>query len=251
MTSSHRSTLTDTTSAVNATAPAEVESARQGGDCLLDVPRDPLSAGRELSDEVPVEQRAGERIDEVIDTKIGQFAALDGKSNDLREGSGKSTVSAALAERVEPGVHLESDWFYRWIRSGFIAPHLPASRAQNTAVMDITADAAAGYASAGYVVFWDGIVGPWFLDQVARRLSARSIPLRYLILRIERNEALRRVRQRDGTTETSGAETMWDKFVEVGVYESHVVDAHGTVGEVVDRCLSAMGGDGLRLSDRT
>ncbi|MCP4224007.1 MAG: hypothetical protein GY773_11740 [Actinomycetia bacterium] len=43
--------------------------------------------------------------------------------------------------------------------------------------MDVATDAAAAYASAGYVVVWDGIVGPWFLDGVARRLGARGIGL--------------------------------------------------------------------------
>ena len=77
-------------------------------------------------------------------------------------GSGKTSVAAALAAHphtVDPGttlgVHLESDVFYRFISAGFIAPHLAESHLQNTAVMDIVIDAAASYADAGYLVFWD------------------------------------------------------------------------------------------------
>ncbi|MCY3578783.1 MAG: ATP-binding protein, partial [bacterium] len=92
-------------------------------------------------------------------------------------------MSAALASDYERGVHLESDWFYRSIRSGFVAPWLPDAHSQNAAVMVAAADAAAAYADAGYSVVWDGIVGPWFLDQVARRLEAREIGVQYLVLR--------------------------------------------------------------------
>lgn len=50
-------------------------------------------------------------------------------------GSGKTSVSTALASGCERGVHLESDWFFRSIRSGFVAPWLPDAHSQNTAVM--------------------------------------------------------------------------------------------------------------------
>lgn len=162
-------------------------------------------------------------------------------------GAGKSTVAAALAESAERGVHLESDWFYRWIRSGFVAPHLPAAHAQNTAVMDTVTDAAAAYAGAGFTVVWDGIVGPWFLDRVARRLAARGIPLRYLVLRAGRDVALGRVRERDGTTERSGASAMWDQFADLGEWEDHVVVSDGVVHEVIDRCRDELADGRLRV----
>lgn len=155
-------------------------------------------------------------------------------------GAGKSTVAAALAEQTERGVHLESDWFHRSIRSGFVPPHQPAAHTQNTAVLDAVTDAAAAYADAGYAVFWDGVVGPWFLDRVARRLAARRISLRYLVLRTDRAVTLARVRDRDGTTERSGAETMWEQFADLGDHESHVVAAGGDVADVVVRCRDAL-----------
>ncbi len=166
-------------------------------------------------------------------------------------GSGKSTVAAALAEEAERGVHLESDWFYRWIRSGFLPPHLPASRAQNTTVMDVVTDAAAGYATAGYLVLWDGIVGPWFLDRVLARLAARGVPVRYVVLRAERETALARVGERDGTVETSGAEVMWDEFADLGDLEAHVVSGEGEPAEVVARCRSALADGGLSVDAET
>ena len=160
-------------------------------------------------------------------------------------GSGKSTIAGALAESADQGVHLESDWFLRWIRSGLIPPYLPASHRQNTAVMDAVADAAAGYATAGYVVVWDGIVGPWFLDRVVSRLTARGVRVRYLVVRAGRDTVLARVRERDGTTEVSGAEVMWDQFADLGDLERHVVSGDGDRDEVLGRCRAALAGDGL------
>lgn len=155
-------------------------------------------------------------------------------------GSGKSTVAGALAESADKGVHLETDFFYRWIRSGFIAPHLREAHAQNTAMTDVMTEAAAGYAQAGYAVFWDGVVGPWFLERIVGRLTSRGLTVRYVVVRAKRPTALARVRERDGTTETSGAEVMWDQFADLGDFESHVVEADGTAKEVVEHCRAAL-----------
>lgn len=161
-------------------------------------------------------------------------------------GAGKTTLSAALADTFERSVHLESDWFFRFIRSGFIAPHLPASNAQNTAVMDIAIDAAAGYARAGNVVVWDGIVGPWFLDQVFGRMATHDIHPHYVVVRPDRDVGLERVRVRDGTAETSGAEVMWDQFADLGEYERHVIDSSGSIEDGVAEMLAALRDDALR-----
>lgn len=77
-------------------------------------------------------------------------------------GSGKTSVAGVLAAEAERAVHLESDWFYRWIVSGFIPPFQPASKQQNHVVMQAVIDTAATYAGGGFDVFWDGVVGPWF-----------------------------------------------------------------------------------------
>jgi hypothetical protein len=61
-------------------------------------------------------------------------------------------------------VHIESDRFFHFIQAGHIEPWKPESHEQNTIVMRIVAQAAAGYADAGYFTIIDGIVLPsWFL----------------------------------------------------------------------------------------
>ncbi len=158
-------------------------------------------------------------------------------------GAGKTTVAAALASEVELGVHLESDWFYRCIRAGFVGPHLPEADAQNFVVMNIATGAAAGFVNAGYKVFWDGIVGPWFLDPIGVRLAELDISLRYLILRPDRETSLERVRDRDGTTDVVGAAVMFDKFVGLAEFESHVIDSNGSPELVLERCWRALSAD--------
>ncbi len=155
-------------------------------------------------------------------------------------GSGKTTVSAALASDYERGVHLESDWFFRSIRSGFVEPWLPDAHSQNAAVMVAVADAAAAFADAGYVVVWDGIVGPWFLDGIARRLGARDIRVQYLVLRPGRGTAAQRVQGRGDTPETSGAETMYDQFADLGDFEPHVVSSDAPAEQVIEACRAAL-----------
>ncbi|MYB10606.1 MAG: AAA family ATPase [Acidimicrobiia bacterium] len=162
-------------------------------------------------------------------------------------GSGKTTVSAALAADYERGVHLESDWFFRSIRSGFVAPWLPDAHSQNAAVMNVAAEAAAAYVDAGYSVVWDGIVGPWFLDQVARRLDAREISVQYLVLRPGRVTASQRVQGRGDTPETSGAETMYDQFADLGDFEPHVVSSDAPAEQVIEACKAALADGSLKV----
>jgi cytidylate kinase len=162
-------------------------------------------------------------------------------------GAGKTTVARTLATQFRLGVHMESDRFFQWIAAGFVAPYLPEADHQNGAVMDVAADAAAAYVDGGYTVLWDGVVGPWFLDRVARRLADRGIGLEYLVLRPDRATALQRVRDRDATTATSGAASMYDQFRDLGPHERHVLSSDAPVGAVVAAARDALAAGGLSI----
>jgi hypothetical protein len=83
-------------------------------------------------------------------------------------GAGKTTAARVLAERSERAVHLESDRFFQFIRSGFVEPWKRESAEQNAVVMRVVAGAAAAYASAGYFTIVDGIVLPRFFFEPLR-----------------------------------------------------------------------------------
>jgi predicted kinase len=99
-------------------------------------------------------------------------------------GVGKTTTAGILAERSARAVHLESDAFFRFIRSGYVEPWKPESHAQNQIVMRIVAQAASGYAAAGYFTIIDGIVIPgWFLEPLRDALHDAGHRIAYAVLR--------------------------------------------------------------------
>jgi predicted kinase len=98
-------------------------------------------------------------------------------------GAGKTTAARVLAERSERAVHLESDYFFRFIRSGYVEPWRPESREQNDVVMRIVGGAAAAYAAAGYFTIVDGIVLPrFFFEPLRDALRAAGHPVAYAVL---------------------------------------------------------------------
>src|SRR5579862_5202856 len=82
-------------------------------------------------------------------------------------GVGKSTIAHALATSCRvPAAHLHADDFWHFIKSGWIAPYLPAADTQNRIVINAVSAAAHACAAGGFFVVVDGIVGPWFLQCV-------------------------------------------------------------------------------------
>jgi energy-coupling factor transporter ATP-binding protein EcfA2 len=98
-------------------------------------------------------------------------------------GAGKSTVAGLLSGRLSPSVHLHCDDFWRCIKRGAIPPYLPEAHRQNETVIGVLAEAAVGYATGGYQVLCDGIVGPWFLAPFRIACERRGVDLHYVVLR--------------------------------------------------------------------
>ncbi|MFD6447457.1 AAA family ATPase [Promicromonospora sp. NPDC060204] len=128
-------------------------------------------------------------------------------------GSGKSTVSEALADRWEPSVLVEGDAFFRFLRRGMIPPWLPESHAQNDTTTRAAAAAAGGFAAGGMAVVYDGVIGPWFLPTFAR--FAGVAVLDYVVLLPPVEVCLKRVETRTGHgfTDLDAARHMHDDFV--------------------------------------
>lgn len=111
-------------------------------------------------------------------------------------GAGKTTVGRILAERWVPGVHLAVDQLMDSIRSGLISPMDPASAHQNRVVLRAAAETAAAFALGGYHVVMEGIVGPWYLEDVNEVLCGHGLGLDYAVLWASDDELVGRVQGR-------------------------------------------------------
>ncbi len=146
-------------------------------------------------------------------------------------GAGKTTVAALMARRQTLAVHVVGDQVFHWIASGYVPPWMPGTRRQNGAIVEAIASASARFADAGYEVFVDAIIGPWFLPRWQRAARFRD-PLRYVILRPSRDAAASRALKRGGPDDLVDPEPvakMFEAFEDLGVFEAHVVDTtrHG------------------------
>ena len=142
-------------------------------------------------------------------------------------GAGKSTTARVLAEREERAVHLESDRFFDFIRSGFVEPWKRESGEQNEVVMRIVAGAAAGYATAGYFTIVDGIVLPiFFFEPLRDALREAGHSVAYAVLRAPLDVCLARAGARDSQplADPQVVERLWHDFADLGPLASHAVD---------------------------
>ncbi|MFD8543271.1 AAA family ATPase [Streptomyces sp. NPDC059649] len=142
-------------------------------------------------------------------------------------GSGKSTVAEKLASAAErPTVHMHTDTFYVWIRSGFVPPYLPEDQQQNAVVQNVMIDAACAYAG-GYDVILDGILGPWMLEPFRAACRQRGLDLSYIVLRPSLDVALARGTRREGRhlNDIEPITGPYGAFADLGALENHVVDS--------------------------
>lgn len=142
-------------------------------------------------------------------------------------GSGKTTLAQLLATKSQRAVHLESDQFFHFIQAGYVEPWRPESHEQNMTVMRIVAEAAAGYARAGYFTIIDGIVSPrWFFGPLCDSLHAAGHSVTYAVLRAPLAVCLERVGNRaSGGLSDAVVERLWQDFADLGPLETHVIDS--------------------------
>lgn len=163
-------------------------------------------------------------------------------------GAGKTTAAQNLAADCDsPAVHLHSDDFWFFIKKGAIPPYLPESQQQNEVVISVLAQAAFGYAEGGFFVVVDGIIGPWFLGAFRQT----RLPLHYIALRPNLDDAITRCRLRGGDTLTDPGPiaALYRQFSDLGDLEKHVIDTAGqTPGQTVAAVQTALKGGRFKLN---
>lgn len=144
-------------------------------------------------------------------------------------GAGKSTVSRLLADVLSPSVHLHSDDFWRYIRQGWLAPYRPEAHRQNEVVVDVVVQAAFGYASGGYQVVCDGVIGPWFLDPFRAAAARTGLELHYVVLRPDESTTVARAtaRSAEALTAPEPVLALHRQFADLGPLEHHALDSGG------------------------
>jgi predicted kinase len=161
-------------------------------------------------------------------------------------GSGKTTVARLLAERADRAVHVESDCFFRFIVSGYVAPWETESHEQNATVMRIVGDVASGYGRAGYRTIVDGIIIPgWFFEPLRDAIGAAGFEVAYAVLRPPRAVAVERAASRRSgrLSHADVVERLWADFSDLGALEHHAIEigtktARQTADLVVERLES-------------
>ncbi|MHC1559422.1 AAA family ATPase [Actinomycetospora sp. C-140] len=111
-------------------------------------------------------------------------------------GAGKSTVARLLSARYPLSALVAGDAVFAFLDQGYRAPWTREAHQQNTVTIEAAAAAAGRFVLGGYTVVFDGIVGPWFLDEF---LAASGLAaLRYAVLLPDVDTCVRRVLGRTG-----------------------------------------------------
>lgn len=136
-------------------------------------------------------------------------------------------------------MQIETDWFYRSIRKGFVPTWLADAQTQNITVLDALVAAAKEYARGGYAVYVDGIIGPWYLTPWIDVVKA-GCDIRLIVLKPSLDVTLARAKLRQGAQMLKQPELigqMWTYFSDLGSYQSHEMD---TSDQSIDESLAAI-----------
>lgn len=136
--------------------------------------------------------------------------------------AGKTTVASLVAETFARSSVVAGDDFFNFLRTGKISPWLPESRQQNETVINVTINAAAGYARDGWTTVLEGIFGPWFLPAI--QAGTTGIELHYFVLKTPLETCIDRFCQREPGTSTEVVKKMHDEFERANVQPRHLID---------------------------
>jgi adenylate kinase family enzyme len=150
-------------------------------------------------------------------------------------GSGKSTTAKLLADATHQAVHIETDYFFRFVTHA-LDPSKPESKSQNEIVVRAYCSAAKAYVEGGYDVIMDGIIGPWMFPLILESLGSFD----YVLLGAPLALTLERMEQRagQGSATPSMAGRMFPQFERIAeAYPDNVID---TASQSVEAVVSVI-----------
>lgn len=154
-------------------------------------------------------------------------------------GAGKSTAAARVVQAFDRAALVPGDAFFAFWTRGAVLPWLPDAHEQNEVVLRAAGAAAGAYVAGGCSVVYDGVLGPWLLDEFA---SAAGVPrLHYALLLPSLTHCLARVEARTGHgfSDLDAARHMHAEFASAQVADRHVLrtdeDAEAVAELVLDR----------------
>ena len=161
-------------------------------------------------------------------------------------GCGKTTVAPLVADRHDPSVCLDLDWFFAKLRRGAVEPWREEAHTQNRVVLRAAANAVAVFAEGGYVTVAEGILYPFMLDLFVAACEPRGIALHYAVLRAPIDVVQQRAQDRTVEPAHAGAladaaviDDLWAQFEKHRFAERHRVDCGergpDAVAEEIDR----------------
>ena len=137
-------------------------------------------------------------------------------------GAGKTTLATALAPLIRCCVLVRGDAFFD-LGPNAIPPWKEESHEQNRATIKAIGAAARQFLDAGYSPLVDGVVGPWFIDELAAVLATSFV---YVVLRPSRQATLERAVERGNgaLADPKVVEKVYDSFVDLGRFERFAID---------------------------
>ncbi len=135
-------------------------------------------------------------------------------------GAGKSTVARILANGLDehsaggPTVLVEGDRFFGFLAAGSIEPWLPESATQNGIVVDATAAATGRFVAAGWPTVFDGVIGPWFIDQFLAGVGIGEADYAILLPSVDTCRSRVAARSGHGFTDLDATTKMHDEFAD-------------------------------------
>jgi energy-coupling factor transporter ATP-binding protein EcfA2 len=138
-------------------------------------------------------------------------------------GAGKTTVSRVLSGMFEHSAQVAGDDFFGFIDQGYLAPWTTAAHHQNEIVISAAAAAVGQLAAGGYIVVYDGVIGPWSVDDFAR--AADLSRLHYAVLLPPQPMCLQRISSRTGHgfTDLDAARHMYTDFAKADLDRRHIL----------------------------